>query len=55
MTSGMRNRAPLSRAAALQEVDLGMGSRFDPELAEVFIRAVAATKTLGWSDEWSAV
>ena len=53
MTSGMRNRSPLSRAAALQEVDLGMGSRFDPELAEVFITAVAATKTLGWSDEWS--
>ena len=55
MTSGMRNRSPLSRAAALQEVDLGMGSRFDPELAEIFIRVVGAIKTLGWSEEWSVV
>ncbi len=55
MTSGMRNRAPLSRPAALQEIDLGMGSRFDPELAELFINAVGATRSLGWSDEWSVM
>jgi diguanylate cyclase (GGDEF)-like protein len=52
MTSGARTRAPVSRAAALQEIDLGMGSRFDPMLAERFIEVVGETASLGWSDEW---
>jgi diguanylate cyclase (GGDEF)-like protein len=53
MTSGTRHHAPLSRGAALQEIDFGMGSRFDPLLAELFIEVVGATMSLGWSDEWS--
>ena len=52
MTSGVRNRVPMSRGAALQEIDLGMGSRFDPMLAEKFIEVVGATASLGWSDDW---
>jgi diguanylate cyclase (GGDEF)-like protein len=53
MTSKVRNRAPVSRGAALQEIDLGMGSRFDPVLAERFIEVVGRTASLGWSDEWA--
>ena len=53
MTSGARNRSPMSRGAALQEIDLGMGSRFDPMLAEAFIEVVGRTASLGWSDEWA--
>ena len=53
MTSGARNRSPMSRGAALQEIDLGMGSRFDPTLAEAFIDVVGRTASLGWSDEWA--
>jgi HD-GYP domain-containing protein (c-di-GMP phosphodiesterase class II) len=53
MTSARRTRSPMSRGAALQEIDLGMGSRFDPMLAETFIHVVAATASLGWSDEWA--
>lgn len=53
MTAGTRYGAPLSKAGALQEIDLGMGSRFDPELAERFIRLVATTGALGWSDDWA--
>ena len=52
MTSGVRNRVPMSRGAALQEIDLGMGSRFDPMMAEKFIEVVGATASLGWSDDW---
>jgi diguanylate cyclase (GGDEF)-like protein len=52
MTTGTRSRPPVSRAAALQEIDLGMGSRFDPMLAERFIEVVGQTASLGWSDEW---
>lgn len=54
MTAGKRYGAPMSKAAALQEIDLGMGTRFDPELAERFIAVVATTDALGWSDEWPA-
>lgn len=53
MTSGARSRSPMSRGAALQEIDLGMGSRFDPMLAETFIEVVGETASLGWSDEWA--
>lgn len=52
MTSGRRDGTPMSRAAALQEIDHGLGTRFDPTLAEEFIRLVGTTSSLGWSDEW---
>jgi polar amino acid transport system substrate-binding protein len=52
VTAGARSGVPASRAAALQEIDLGMGSRFDPMLAERFIEVVGETASLGWSDEW---
>lgn len=52
MTMGKRYGAPMSKAAALQEIDLGIGARFDPDLAERFIRVVGSTDALGWSDEW---
>ena len=53
MTSGRRSGTGMSRAAALQEVDHGLGTRFDPLLAEEFIRLVGTTSSLGWSDEWA--
>lgn len=52
MTTGKRYGAPMSKAAALQEIDLGIGTRFDPELSEKFIAVVASTGALGWSDDW---
>ena len=54
MTTGRRGGAALSRSAALQEIDHGMGVRFDPTLAELFISVVGRTLSLGWSDEWPA-
>lgn len=54
MTTGKRYGAPMSKAAALQEIDLGLGARFDPEIAELFINVVGTTGALGWSDEWPA-
>lgn len=53
MTAGKRYGAPMSKAAALQEIDLGIGTRFDPDLAERFIRLVGTTGALGWSDDWA--
>ncbi len=44
----------MSKSAALQEIDHGIGTRFDPELAEQFIVVVGRTASLGWSDEWPA-
>ncbi len=52
MTTGKQTGSAMSKAAALQEIDHGLGSRFDPRLAELFISVVGATSTLGWSDEW---
>jgi diguanylate cyclase (GGDEF)-like protein len=52
MTSGRRSGTVMSRAAALQEIDHALGTRFDPLLAEAFIRLVGTTSALGWSDEW---
>lgn len=54
MTTGKRYGAPMSKGAALQEIDLGMGARFDPRLAETFIAVVGATDALGWTDGWTA-
>lgn len=52
MITGKRYGAPMSKGAALQEIDHGMGVRFDPDLAEQFIEVVAQIESLGWSDEW---
>jgi HD-GYP domain-containing protein (c-di-GMP phosphodiesterase class II) len=54
MTTGAAGGSPMSKGAALQEIDLGIGTRFDPSLAELFIAIVASVDSLGWSDEWSA-
>ena len=40
MTSDRPYRKALSKAAAIQEVDLNMGTQFDPVIAEAFIRLV---------------
>jgi diguanylate cyclase (GGDEF)-like protein len=53
MLSGGPERPAVSRLAALQEIDQGMGTRFDPQVAEAFIQAVAAQPSLGWIEEWS--
>lgn len=52
MTAGRRGGRQLSKGAAMQEVDHGIGTRFDPELAEAFIRVIGMTSSLGWADEW---
>jgi len=54
LTDSARPGGPLSRAAALQEIDQGIASRFDPGLAERFIKVIGSTAGLGWSDEWPA-
>jgi len=54
MTSGGYGRAPRSKLAALQEIDLGLGARFDPGLGERFIALVGTRDALGWRDEWTA-
>ena len=55
MTAGRRGgSSSMSKSAALQEIDHGIGNRFDPELAERFIAVVGRTASLGWSDEWPA-
>ena len=46
MTSGRPYRDALSPIAALQELDLCIGSQFDPVLAEAFIRMVGRRKLL---------
>ncbi len=50
MAAGRRYGAPMSKAAALQEIDFAIGTRFDPELAERFIVMVGTTDALGWTD-----
>lgn len=54
MTAGRRGGSSMSKSAALQEIDHGIGNRFDPVLAERFIEVVGRTASLGWSDEWPA-
>lgn len=54
MTAGRRGGSSMSKSAALQEIDHGIGTRFDPDLAERFIEVVGRTASLGWSDEWPA-
>lgn len=53
MTAGRRGGS-MSKSAALHDIDHGLGTRFDPDLAERFIEVVGHTASLGWSDEWPA-
>jgi putative nucleotidyltransferase with HDIG domain len=54
LTAGRRGGSSMSKSAALQEIDHGIGTRFDPDLAERFIEVVGRTASLGWSDKWPA-
>lgn len=47
MTSGRPYRRAMSVEAALQEIDLNMGTQFDPEIADMFIRLVSSTESPG--------
>ena len=46
MTAGRPGSVSLSFSSALQEIDLCMGTQFDPEVAEAFIRVVSASRPL---------
>ncbi len=46
MTAGKPGSVALSLSSALQEIDLCMGTQFDPEVAEAFIRLVSARRPL---------
>lgn len=46
MTAGKLGSVALSLSSALQEIDLCMGTQFDPEVAEAFIRLVSARRPL---------
>ena len=52
IVSGSPERGPLSRSAALQEIDQGMGGAVDPRVAEALIEVVAESRSLGWSEAW---
>lgn len=52
LTSRLRDGGPLSRPSALQEIDRGIATRFDPALAEEFIQLVGVTEAMGWVDDW---
>ena len=54
MTGGRRGRPPMSKGVAMHEIDHGIGTRFDPVLAETFIEVVGQIALLGWSDNWPA-
>jgi len=45
MTSDRPYRSALSAAAALQEIDLNMGTQFDPVIAEAFIRVLGRSSS----------
>lgn len=47
MTSVRPHRAAMSVEAALQQVDLGIGTQFDPSVAELFIRMISRDDLLG--------
>jgi diguanylate cyclase (GGDEF)-like protein len=46
MTSERSYRAAMSKTAALQEIDLNLGTRFDPAVGEVFLRMAAGLQAL---------
>jgi diguanylate cyclase (GGDEF)-like protein/putative nucleotidyltransferase with HDIG domain len=47
LVSGRFGRKPLTPRAALQQIDLELGGKYDPVLGERFIRMVAARSPLG--------
>lgn len=47
MTSVRPHRAAMSVEASLQQIDLGIGTQFDPTVAELFIRMVSRDDLLG--------
>ena len=51
LTAGDRGRGPLSRPAALHELDQQMGTAFDPEVTEALIEVVGDSVVLGWEEE----
>src|SRR5205085_10088062 len=55
MTLDRPYRAGLSFEAALEEIERGAGSQFDPELAQIFIRALRAQgeRSMGKSDPFA--
>jgi HD-GYP domain-containing protein (c-di-GMP phosphodiesterase class II) len=46
MTSERSYREAMSKTAALQEIDLNLGSQFDPVLGELFLRMAAGRHVL---------
>jgi diguanylate cyclase (GGDEF)-like protein/putative nucleotidyltransferase with HDIG domain len=46
LTSERSYREAMSKGAALQEIDLNLGSHYDPALGEVFLRMAAARQVL---------
>jgi putative nucleotidyltransferase with HDIG domain len=52
--SGAHYRAPMSGIAALQEIDLGIGTHFDPVLAGEFIEMLSAAENLAGFGRWAA-
>jgi diguanylate cyclase (GGDEF)-like protein/putative nucleotidyltransferase with HDIG domain len=52
MVSGGSDTGPLSRGAALQELDHGMGAAFDPDLAEALIDVVGRSRSMGPTEVW---
>lgn len=53
LTSTYPGGGALSKAAALQEIDQGIATRFDPVVAERFIRIVGLTDAVVLSGEWA--
>jgi diguanylate cyclase (GGDEF)-like protein/putative nucleotidyltransferase with HDIG domain len=47
--SGALHGSPMSKLAVLQDIDLGIGTLFDPALAEMFIEMIASSQGFGWA------
>ena len=52
MVSGNPERGPLSRSAAIQELDQGMGRTLDPDVGEALITILGQSRAIGWSGVW---
>ena len=52
MVSGTPERGPLSRSAAIQELDQSMGRALDPDVAEILIEVVGQGQAVDWSEAW---
>lgn len=53
MTAQRPYRQALSPIAALEEIERGLGSQFDPELAETFVRTMERMIASDEGDDWS--